>query len=572
MNCSRASIIAIICICMFVSFVVVYHLERIQEYVMTSSQLQSVAKEVRNILTIDHEGSDGKAVPAGSIVHSYGFLKEAVTSDPENKITKVCNELNDSIDKNIMTSLSYSKVYLVKTDQNGNVVLKLVAYDKQQRPKLYGDDVVVIWAEKEKGDGRISGQVEDHKNGSYTGHVTVFWTGKTRLYFKLITPIENSCRRWKAIKRYGNSVFAQSLPKGILATYKKNSSQVVNTTNCGPIPWIHGFTNLCNFTTLNGGLSWYCGKPNDKDFNCSDIYSFSSYPLVKVSFDRRNLITDPGHGVFKESVTTDITTPCILRQPSVRCSARPAIMSWSEPLPSGFWLNSAWTPLHCRAGVNHTNEEYRKCLANKHLFLIGESTVRQYSQYIADQVMEIGKVDMKNGHGPEDTYHRSSPLSGHNISLWYYQHEMPFHSYPGTWIKNIIAVPDLISSIAEMSLDGRDVILFLYYNSHISAHPPSAYRDRIRLLSNALQSFLATKPQAKVLYKGFHVMIEDDKWFDARISQLLDDILREEFMTVMDRVTLLDTMSITVAHNSELLHPNGNAFLSQIHQFFSYIC
>jgi hypothetical protein len=144
---------------------------------------------------------------------------------------------------------------------------------------------------------------------------------------------------------------------------------------------------------------------------------------------------------------------------------------------------------------------------------------------------------------------------------------MPFHN-PKFPAKGIFSVPQILNSIAEdSSITDESLIILLNYYGHFAAYSPVAFRKRLNSLVSSIKLLLTNKPRAKVFFKGPHLSI-----MNSHFSQLYQKIIKEEFSSIMDRVTYLDVWSITVAHNSELLHPEGNAFISQINQFMAYLC
>ena len=45
--------------------------------------------------------------------------------------------------------------------------------------------------------------------------------------------------------------------------------------------WLTNYTDVCNLTLNNGGMSWYCGKPKNRLLSCMD-WSFTKYGSLPV--------------------------------------------------------------------------------------------------------------------------------------------------------------------------------------------------------------------------------------------------------------------------------------------------
>lgn len=491
------------------------------------------------------------------------------TVSPEAALDILCQGI-DTVNRSTLTSLTFTKVKISEADIFRKIHVFIHTYDHMNESKTSGNDVIVIWANQIAGDGLVSGHVIDHKNGSYTGIVKVFWTGITNVSVKLASSSETTCLRFKALRKYGNTVFAMQQPWGIRGLFQNNYMNEL--TACGANPRLYGFGNLCNFTSLNGGMSWFCGHPRQQTLFCSDIYSFGTGKFDTKRVPQNEKIQNVGHGIFKRYLTLKVQQ---ISQESINtnisCKMRPPLQSWKEPKPTGFWSNNQWNLANCYSYISHTYTSYGDCLQNKSVVIIGDSTLRQYAEYFIDKVLGLGPVDMKYGLGNNRQYHDNRLFSNIGIDLMYIKHEMPFHN-PNFPANGIVSMPQMLYSMAGNDIEDHKLILVLNYNSHLSAYPPAIFRERLKHLAKAIQNFVKFKPHAKIFFKGPHITIDDTRWFDPRISLLYIQILEEEFYSIMDKVIYLDDWSITVAHNTEDLHPGGNAFTSQINQLMSYIC
>ena len=130
---------------------------------------------------------------------------------------------------------------------------------------MTGGDVILLWAESAPSGGRAPGHVTDYMNGTYSGGVRVHWSGQTRIFVKLASAKENVCLRFKAMNKYGDSVYAVKTPYDIHYRFVQFSS--IEYTRCSPMNFVYGYSSLCNFTSLNGGFSWFCGEPTKKGLN-----------------------------------------------------------------------------------------------------------------------------------------------------------------------------------------------------------------------------------------------------------------------------------------------------------------
>lgn len=491
---------------------------------------------------------------------------------PEMRLKALCESIKTPNTQE-MTSTVLSKAHATESG-SGRIVMHIETFSLKNISKQNGNDIIFVFAKQIKGDGRVSGYVIDHKNGSYTGMIQVFWTGRTHVYIKLGSTIENTCLRIKALQKYGNIVYTLKEPYGLRAGFVMNGT--TELTPCNTNDFIYGSFSVCNFTTLNGGMSWFCGSPTKDSLTCAELRFFSLGPfnrtvdIVSSNYKIQRL----GHGLFKKKLTTSVKSVSA-RNTSITCSEMNPTETWNSPSPTGYYLKKRWVLTSCRTSLKHTIASYRSCLRNKVLIMLGDSTVRQYVQFFLKSVLNLEtKIGRGLTFGPNFTaYHGHNTFVNYGITVIYRKQAMPLHfSGHNIPISNILSFSQILDSFATNNMPGSSIILLLNYHTHFSAFPPERYRGRLEQLAKAIKRFLEKKPLAKVFFKGPSVCISNSKWWDTRISLLFEEILKEVFAEIMDRVVYLNVWDIAVAHNVQDVHPQGNALMSQLQQFMSFIC
>ncbi|XP_045172605.2 NXPE family member 3-like [Mercenaria mercenaria] len=493
------------------------------------------------------------------------------SGSPQIILPAFCRGIQTS-NKYSMTSTAFSRASSEVVQGTSNIVVNIETFNKKNVKKSRGGDIIFVWANQPSGDGRVPGKVIDHGNGSYTGMIRVFWKGRTKIYVRLVSTAENTCLRYKALKKYGNIVYTLRQPYGLRAIFVDKN--VTELTPCNTNNFIYGSSQLCNFTTLNGGMSWFCGHPTRHTFRCTDLNFFSLGPFNSSAESPKDKIQDPGHGMFKEPMTVNVRSKSP-RNTTESCREQTPSMSWTEPSPTGYYLKRHWEPANCHTALMHTVKSYRSCLRNKTLIMLGDSTVRQYVNFFLKDILDFDSTIGKGlTFGPNfETYHGRNTFTNHGITIIYRKQAMPLHfSGDKIPINNILSFPQILDSITADNISDSSIIVLLNYHTHFTAFPPEKYRERVRHLVESLKRFFITKPSAKVFFKGPSACIANAKWWDPQISLLYKKILKEEFVDVMDKVTYLNIWEIGVAHNVQDVHPHGDALKSQIHQFMSFIC
>ena len=470
---------------------------------------------------------------------------------------------------NRITSCKYSTIKLLNVDAvTRTIEVRIHLYDGFKKKKTNGGDVILMWAVKSRFRGSVPGHVIDHMDGSYYGKVRVPWSGRTKIYIKLASAKENLCLRFKAMEQYGNSVFSLKSPYGI--HYQFVNGSVIEYTRCVPHSFVYGYEAICNFTTLNFGHSWFCGRPVKQGLDCLNYNRFRSRPYniseIVPNQTRDEIIQLPGHCIFQQSLTVNIKRTAFPENTRTltKCSERPKRESWTGDLPSGYALNKRWRFINCSNALEFTEPHYIQCLNDKRIYFIGDSTLRQYLEVLAKFI----KLNV--------TYYAFSVTAyskKHNIRLFWRKHEMPFHNQELYDQHKVQSTDFQINKLANnTAIKGSSLVVVVHYGAHLQAFPPSVFRSRLRKLVNALRRLLQVKPEVTILVKGAAPVIQDTHWFDVRISLIFNEILFQEFSVLKDHVIYLDVFSVSVAFNNIALHPRALIVQNMIHQFMSYLC
>ncbi|CAI9541009.1 unnamed protein product, partial [Staurois parvus] len=74
------------------------------------------------------------------------------------------------------------------------------------------------------------------------------------------------------------------------------------------------------------------------------------------------------------------------------CAERPLIQKpkcqpgMKSTFPSGYYFSNTWNPAYCTMTTYKTTEDFVKCLQGKKLFLIGDSTLRQFIMHFTEGI------------------------------------------------------------------------------------------------------------------------------------------------------------------------------------------
>ena len=481
-----------------------------------------------------------------------------------------------------ITSAQYSRIEKIVKDANQKVLyVDIQTYNKQNQKKTIGGDLLHVTGRQIDGDGKIAGYVMDLGKGKYIGLLNVPWSGQTEVTAHLEFALENSCSSLQAIEDFGNMHYALEQGYGIRAYFQRDLG-VEEYTACSPDSFISGYTDLCNMTELNGNMSWFCVRPTDPRLQCTDVRSFRMGPLsiatdktpkkvikpTMEKFTHKHVVKLEGFGQVKKD-SSSIHLPF--------CSQRQLLDTWQEALtrPSGYWWGGRWHFANCHPNIPHDMDKYRQCLRGKTIYFFGDSTVRQYMQYLCEHLLDINRNKIsvyflgENG----TTYHLRDVISKYGISMAFRKHAMPMHN-PKFPSHGITSYSTELQTLSQSDILDDSLIVCIGLHLHFKVFPIKVFRDRIAKLAVAITEFLKKKPKTKFLFKGPHYINADINCFHSDMALLYRDIVYDEFskLNLLSKVIYLDTWWITVTFDNNLTHPKKYVFESQIQQFMAYLC
>ena len=209
-------------------------------------------------------------------------------------------------------------------------------------------------------------------------------------------------------------------------------------------------------------------------------------------------------------------------------------------------------------------EDFAKCFSNKLVFMIGDSTMRQFFLFAAKEFkLQIRqKNETKFYHVP-----RLGISKKQNITIYYRAHGIPMRlSGP----PNLCTyMTDIINEITG----GKNVVIIITIGLHYIEFDPAFYIHRLIGIRKALEHHLNKYPETKIIVKGLNKSQLEKlgmpyEWLVIRY----DKILREMFKDLKNSIyiDLLDMTTLWFLTKS--YHPEEPVIREQAYLMFSYIC
>ncbi|KAF3694723.1 NXPE family member 3 Protein FAM55C Precursor [Channa argus] len=431
-------------------------------------------------------------------------------------------------------------------------------HDFQGRPKRYGGDFLVARLHSPELGASVVGEVLDHKNGFYSVLFPLIWEGPAQVEVTLVHSSEAVSVLRRLREERPDRVFFKSLFRlGFL-------SETTVCNMCLPPDQ----QPMCNYTDLHTGEPWYCYKP--KMLSCDSRINHAKGGYLK------NVITNKEALLFQRDVNIKVhihpSGPDRIgvlppRKDEGHTESSNIIPDPIKLEPSGYYYKDMWRPL---GGITvrlfNGSSSVIQCLKNKVINMYGDSTVRQWFEYLVAIVPELKEFNL---HSPKNIGPLMAIDSTHNILLKYRCHGPPirFTTVMSSELRYISNELDGLSG-------GPDTVVVLSIWAHFSTFPVEVYIRRLRHIRRAIIHLLDRAPGTVIVIRSANLQALDQEvslynsdWYSLQ----LDKVLRAMFKGM--NVLLVDAWQMSLAHHlPHALHPPPPIIKNMIDMFLSYVC
>uniref|UniRef100_A0A8C6U9Z2 Neurexophilin and PC-esterase domain family, member 3 n=1 Tax=Neogobius melanostomus TaxID=47308 RepID=A0A8C6U9Z2_9GOBI len=440
----------------------------------------------------------------------------------------------------------------------GQLEALVQVHDFQGRPKHYGGDFLLARLHSPDLGAGVVGTVLDHKNGFYSALFPLLWTGSAQVEVTLVHSSEAVAVLQRLREERSDRVFFKSLFRlGFL-------SETTVCNMCLPPDQ----QPLCNYTDLYTGEPWYCYKP--KMLGCDTRVNHAKGGYLK------HLITNNEALLFQSDVNLKVH---IHASGPDRVNVLPPLkdktvvesdtfnLETTKIAPSGYYIEDTWIPLNGFKIRQFNNSTVAtQCLRNKMIYMYGDSTVRQWFEYLIALASDLKEFNL---HSPKNVGPFMAVDSTHNILLKYRCHGPPirFSTVLSSELRYISNELDGLSG-------GPNTVVVLSIWAHFSTFPVEVYIRRLRHIRRAVLRLLDRAPGTMVVIRTANlqaldqdVSLYNSDWFSLQ----LDQVLRAMFKGL--NVLMVDAWQMTQAHPlPHALHPPPAIVKNMINMLLSHIC
>ncbi|XP_017265780.1 NXPE family member 3 [Kryptolebias marmoratus] len=430
-------------------------------------------------------------------------------------------------------------------------------HDFQGRPKRYGGDFLLARLHSPELGAAVAGTVVDHRNGIYSALFPLLWVGPARVEVTLVHSSEAVAVLKQLREERPDRVFFKSLFRlGFL-------SETTVCNMCLPSDQ----QPLCNYTDLYTGEPWYCYKP--KMLSCDNRINHAKGGYLK------HLLTNKEALLFQSGVNIKVQIPAsgadgvdVLPQEGVAQEENDTLKpEHFQFAPSGYYYEDSWRPL---GGVGMRRfvdpSAIALCLRNKVVNMYGDSTVRQWFEYLIAAVPELKELNL---HSPKNVGPFMAVDIPHNIILKYRCHGPPirFSTVLSSELRYVSNELDGLSG-------GPNTVVVLSIWAHFSTFPVEVYIRRLRHVRRSVVRLLGRAPGTLVVVRSANLQALDQEvslynsdWFSLQ----LDAVLKAMFKGL--NVLMVDAWEMSSAHHlPHALHPPPAIVRNMVDMVLSYVC
>ncbi|XP_018426741.1 PREDICTED: NXPE family member 2-like [Nanorana parkeri] len=248
------------------------------------------------------------------------------------------------------------------------------------------------------------------------------------------------------------------------------------------------------------------------------------------------------------------------RKPESKCK------TGEDPLlPSGYFFNTQWNPANCKSYLPESSSAISKCLSGKMIYFMGDSTLRQWIEYMPKVIKTLKFFDM---HGMGN--HRALlalDLDNHLYVKWK-KHGHPFVTHYFYTMRDFSYIAREIDQLAG----GSNTVIAITLGQHFRPFPITLFIKRLLNIRKAIENLFKRSPDTTVILKTENtreINPDVERFSDFHgYSQYL--LMKEVFLGL--NVGVIDAWDMTTAFGSYDAHPAETIIQNQINMLLSFIC
>ncbi|KAM6961548.1 NXPE family member 3-like [Tautogolabrus adspersus] len=430
-------------------------------------------------------------------------------------------------------------------------------YDFQGNPKKSGGDAIVARLHNRALEAGVAGRVVDHLNGSYSAVFPLLWEGSAHvesLFYQVM--LVHSSEAVTFLRRLN-----KDHPDRVIFSSLFRSGSISETTICN-VCLRQTSQPQCNYTDHRTGDPWFCYKPEKLSCDARMNHMKPGYISILKDDEKKLFQSNANLKVFiPASGPANVTVlPQRKGQPGVDGGSGKSGLS-------GYYYQGVWRSLGGTKVYQFNNSSaISQCLKGKVVHLYGDSTVRQWFEYLDAKLPDAKQVNLNSVKvaGPYMIWDHAK-----NILATFRIHGPPFRidTMPSGKVS-------YIANELETLVGGANTVVVLGIWAHLNTFPIELYIRRLQSIRRAVVRLLNRAPGTLVVIRTgalqnvqlFNVICNAD-WFTLQLNK----VLRAMFKGL--NVQLVDAWDMVLAHHlPHDLHPKPPIIKNMVDVLLSYTC
>ncbi|XP_016340402.1 NXPE family member 3-like [Sinocyclocheilus anshuiensis] len=455
---------------------------------------------------------------------------------------------------------TFSIVELKKSYKVGDSIsIVITARDHNKNLKTYGGDFFQAKLFNSKLKASLYGEVVDHRNGTYSFVLLLPWEGQAQVFVRL----EHSSEVVQILKKYRESSFPRSHYNGHFEGPGTKNTRISEVVECN-LKWgaersLRKGKCCCEYKDIKTGTEWQCERP--KKLSCDKLvgHSMGRFESPLNRFENKLF----SKKLTNVAITGDKTSINVLPNTEGIGTTERCRSGLTTPVPAGFYLKDIWKSFVCNT-QQFNSTRMGDCLKNKIVYLLGDSTTRQWFEYLEKNVPDLKRMDL---HTPCT----GGPLMAVELKNNIIIHWRP-HGVPLRFSKLLITNLHYISNdIDEIAGDSHAVVVFTFF-AHRVFHPLTFYVHEVAKIRQSVVALLSRAPQTTVIIKSGNTAgrknIFQSDWYTMQLNTVMQEMFRD-----INGVIYLDVWQMTSCHYlRESIHPGPVIVANEVKTFLSYVC
>ncbi|XP_018081230.1 NXPE family member 4 isoform X2 [Xenopus laevis] len=477
---------------------------------------------------------------------------DEIVNQIESMITKV-----ELLHKDNTTCAEKSKATIVNPKTSycvgDNLVVQVDVFDYLGNRKTYGGDYLRARISTKELNAGASGKIEDFHNGTYHVHFTLYWEGKIDLSILLKHPSEavsvlwNTRNSWYGYVDYSGKFTNQNQQTETKCGFDLNKSE-----------------ELCEYNDERDEEYFYCMKP--PSYECDMLTETKSWTsgrsklteLEATLFDKSSLRVE-----IPKDFQPVIVTSCnnnTDRKKHEKCG-----IGMKLEYPSGHFMNNVWIPHACSMKSNHNLEELNACMQGKVIYILGDSTLRQWMLYFQSKLNDMTILNLYESGWAQKIWGIDLKR---NMRVSWKRHANPFISSSYQSFREERTIPREIDLIG-----GHDkTVIVLNIGCHFRSYPVHHYIRRLVNIRRALVRLFRRSPETKVILKTENLSAISNSYeinsdFHGFVHYFVFKLIFKDL-----NVGFVNGWDMTNAFDAKEVHPPPEYIQNEIDLFMTYIC